>query len=248
MCSPGFGCDRHVALQHLIDLDPDNAAVWVWVMHQEEAGSAASDEALHRAATAKLYDTRSGSAFLRLQPILATTPLPESCLSPEAESLMRKQLGHPGTTADWANMVAIPVDFLIRWMPYGEVAKSCNANTQSTMSAQRRQDCMTLLARISDGGSPVAQLIGLSLQIQLAGDGDGSAPLRERYRRLRWLWEHMQELQLERHVMDIMHNGEVATWHALAKQQGLWPPPPDWLPDDPRSRSLILTGKVPPGH
>lgn len=247
-CSPDFGCDRHVALQHLADLDPDNAAVWIWVMHQEEAGSTARDQALHRAATAKLYDTRSGSAFLRLQPVLATTPPPESCLSPEVRLLMSKQLSRPATTADWANMVAMPIEFLNAWMPYGGVAKSCKANTQPAMPAPRRQDCMTLLARISDDGSPMAQLIGLSLQIRLAGDGDGSAQLRERYRRLRWLRGHLQELQLGGHVMDIMRDGEVATWQTVAKEQGLWPPPPDWLPDDPRSRSLILTGKVPPGQ
>ncbi len=248
MCSPGFGCDRHVALQHLTDLDPDNAAVWIWVVHQEAPGSAASDHALHRAAMAKLYDTRYGSVFLQLQPILATTPPPESCLTPEGKSLVRKQLGRPARTADWANMVAMPMEFLSSWMPYGGIAKSCKANTQPAMPVSRRQDCMTLLARMSDGGSPMAQLIGLSLQIQLAGDGDGRAQLRERYRRLRWLREHLQELQLESHVMDIMRDGEVATWQTLAKEKGLWPPPPDWLPDDPRDRSLILTGKVPPKH
>jgi hypothetical protein len=46
--------------------------------------------------------------------------------------------------------------------------------------------------------------------------------------------------------------GEVATLQALAIERGRWPPPSDWLPDDPRARALIL-GEDPvdpgrPGH
>lgn len=244
-CSPEAGCDRDEQVRHLIDIDPDNAVVWMQVMQQQTPGTAAYDQALHRAATSKIYDTRFGIRFLHLQPVLATMPLPETCVSPEFRTQMEEQFGHPPTASDWASITAMATEALPAFV---DVARSCRVDTQQTMPMARRQDCMALLARISNGGTAVEQSIGLSLRIQLVGDDPGSAPLRERYRRLRWLLARAPGLQLGSRFTDYMRDGEVATWQTVAKEQGLWPPPPDWLPDDPRSRSLILTGIVPPGQ
>lgn len=241
-CIPKAGCDRDEQVRHLIDIDPDNAVVWMQVMQQQTPGTAAYDQALHRAATSKIYDTRYGTGFLHLQPALATLPLPETCVSAEFRAQMEEQLGHPLTAADWASMTAMGMEHLPTFV---DVSRSCRVDTQRTMPMARRQDCMALLARISNGDTAMEQALGLKLQIALAGGGPDTAQLRERYRRLRWLLARAPGLQIGSRFTDYMRDGEVATWQTIAKEQGLWPPPPDWLPDDPRSRSLILTGKAP---
>ena len=96
------------------------------------------------------------------------------------------------------------------------------------------------LLGVSAGRHPGRVGIALSVLLKIETNPSRLAPWRERYRRLQWL-----------KVGDLRKNGrnttpracgrraEVATMLAIAMQRGLWPPPPDWLPADPRMRALI---------
>jgi len=72
--------------------------------------------------------------------------------------------------------------------------------------------------------------------------------LRERYRQLRWLMTLAAPQPMpEKHFLRIYSDGEVAMLQSIAMERHQWPPPPGWLPDDPKSRALI-TGEDPSPH
>jgi len=50
----------------------------------------------------------------------------------------------------------------------------------------------------------------------------------------------LRQLTMEDYIFD-----EIRATQAALEVAGRWPPPADWLPSDPRARSLILTGRPP---
>jgi len=96
-CSKSLGCDSDGALQHLLEVDPGNAAAWVMAMEAalEDGDAGAYDRALQRAAAARTYDTRSGVAYLRLQPLLSLVRRPAECLGTSSLGEAEKLLGRP---------------------------------------------------------------------------------------------------------------------------------------------------------
>ncbi|HET7125619.1 MAG TPA: hypothetical protein VFI26_00775, partial [Lysobacter sp.] len=90
------------------------------------------------------------------------------------------------------------------------------------------------------------QAIAVAGLLKLETDPARLVQLRERYRQLQWLQTISFNKPLPEHYATrVWSQGEVDTMQAIAIERGLWPPPPDWLPDDPRKRALIL-GEPPP--
>ena len=78
----------------------------------------------------------------------------------------------------------------------------------------------------------------------MLGGGEASATWRERYRRLRWLGYQAKAIKESPDSgARVLAEGEFNYYLGLLRDQGLWPPPPAWLPDDADSRSLILEGR-----
>lgn len=244
-CSQELGCDRAAKWQHLRTLDGDNAVVWMWAMQEarQRHDTAAWALALHRAASSKIYDSRNGTAFLRVRPLLAALPMPDACMNTPNLAEMQALLGRPITSEDFADVEASAMESTSSMVGYAGLTPCRDSPSLSTAS---RQDCRALLAHIADGDTLVEQSLALSLQIQLIGDGPGHAQWRERYRRLRWLYSLMADApSTPGFASRIWADGEVATLRDYAIAQGKWPPPPDWLPDSAREHSLILTGRLP---
>ena len=64
------------------------------------------------------------------------------------------------------------------------------------------------------------------------------------------LW--MQEAGADPGVQSLLRGEDYMLDEMTGMQEALraqdhWPPPADWLPADERARSLILTGRPPPG-
>lgn len=94
-CATALGCDRDQEWRHLLAIDPDNAATWIQAMELswERRDEVAYDDALHRAANAKIYDPRLGAAFLYLYPLLLELPPPASCIRPQDIAGLTTALG-----------------------------------------------------------------------------------------------------------------------------------------------------------
>lgn len=245
-CSESLGCDREDEWNHLASLDPDNTAVWMLAMdmasrrHDDDAYV----QALHRAATAKFYDSRFGMIFLHAQPLLTSSPRPDECQHPDTIAQLTDLLGHAPDASDLANVEASTLEFAFGMPAFGPLS-GC-ALESSAMNAQRRRDCTALLSRIAAGDTLMEQYVALRYLIPLAGDGPEGLALRERYRQLRWLTTEVPRTHLPAdYFTRLWVDGEVALLREAAIAQHRWPPPSDWLPDDARSRALIVDGRVP---
>ncbi len=245
-CDQTRGCDPEAEWRHLATLDPDNAAVWMEAMElaTRRHDDSAYDEALHRAATAKFHDSRIGTTFLHLQPLLASLPHPDACRNQSDVAELTGLLGHAPSASDWAGVEASSLEFAFGIPAYGSLS-GCSLEAPA-MSAQRRRDCMALLPRVAAGYTLLEDNIALRFLIPLAGDGADGMALRERYRRLRWLWTQLPRTRMPKDYFSrLWADGEIALLTEAAIAQHLWPPPPDWLPADERGRSLVINGNVP---
>lgn len=248
-CNQARGCDPDAEWRHLATLDPDNAAVWMLAMDMaaQRHDDTAYDEALRRAAGAKFHDSRIGGIFLRMWPLLATLPLPDACRNQSDVAELTGLLGHAPSTSDWAGVEASSLELAFGIPAYGSLS-GCSLEAPA-MSAQRRRDCIALLPRIAAGFTLLEDNVALRFLIPLAGDGADGMALRERYRRLRWLWTQVPRTHMPKDYFSRMWvDGEIALLTEAAITQHRWPPPPDWLPEDERGRSLVINGNVPPEH
>lgn len=248
-CTQARGCDPDAEWRHLATLDPDNAAVWMLAMDisAQRHDDNAYDEALRRAAGAKFHDSRIGSIFLQVWPLLATLPLPDACRNQSDIVELTALLGHAPSASDWAGVEASSLELAFGIPAYGSLS-GCSLDAPA-MSAQRRRDCMALLPRIAAGYTLLEDNVALRYLIPLAGDGAEGVALRERYRRLRWLFTQIPRAHMPRDYFSrLWADGEIALLTEAAIAQHRWPPPPDWLPEDERGRSLIINGNVPAGQ
>lgn len=244
-CVESRDCDRNAEWRHLRRLDQDNAAVWILAMQfaLQRKDEIAYEQALRRAADARFYDLRIGTTFLQVHRLLLSVPVPASCQSPESAAELQRTFGRPPRAEDWAGVQANAIEFAVGLPAFATLSRCKDAE----MSTSRRRDCRTLLSRVAQGDTLLEQALAMGLLVQLVGDGPEHAQLRERYRRLQWLVSVMPRLRLsDDYATRMWAEGEVATLQSLATAQGLWPPPPHWLPTDARSRTLIQTGRVPP--
>ena len=246
-CDPEDGCDRTTAARHLVALDGHNVVAWLIAL--QDARLRDDPDAywrlLHQAASeARFSDSRSGTVYLHMKPLLAGASTVE-CVSPENMQALEKELGRAATASDLAAIEAFGLE-LVAAMPSYSVLSECKPE-RILLSSARWADCTTVLGHLAEGETLIERGIGLTLLIPLLGDGPGSAAARERYREFRWLYAANARLPPTHDVMDaIWAQGEVALLQRRAVAAGLWPPPPGWLPDDARGRALILTGRIPP--
>ena len=241
-CRPEDGCDRLEAVDNLVRLEPGNAATWMqrMALAAEDGDTAGFADALRAAGDAGYYDSRPGSVYLALRPLLA--PPPPSCLREDGMADLQRTLGREATAADLIDLQALGME-IAAWTPaYGSLAR-CGSGTR--VAGSMRGDCIRLVRRLAAASTLVEQRIGVALLLQLVPDEENRG-LREHYRRLEWLTVEGSRPPLPPDfVRRRFSDGEVDTIrHHLASQQR-WPPPAGWLPDTVHARALVETGKPP---
>lgn len=241
------GCDRDAQLRHLLEVDPDNAAAWMAAMaaaqsNHDEQGLA---HALQRAANAKIYDSRMGVVFLHARSVLAHAPVPGSCVTAQALAGLRGSVGREPTNDDRLDIMSFAVESAIASPALSGIARCATRATTPPLPDVQQKQCMTLLSRVAQADTLLEQQIATGWLLGLESDPARLARLRERYRELQWLQKAtFGRTTPEHYATRVWSQGEVATMQALAMERGLWPPPPDWLPDDPQIRARI-TGQPP---
>lgn len=240
-CHASSGCDGEAALAYVQRLDGDNAFAWLPSL---AAAHRARDverfsESLHRAANAPVYDSRMGTVFLRLRPVLGVLPFPESCAPPPGIAALTDEFGGPSYEAMLADLEATVFEHTMT-MPAFQGVFGCRApDLALTKSAKR--DCMRLLTRMARGDTLLERAMALPQLIETAPDDHRRAHWREQYRRLRWFHTLGPEMHLvEGFAWRTWAEGEIAVLQDYAARTGRWPPPADWLPDDEYARELVL--------
>ena len=105
---------------------------------------------------------------------------------------------------------------------------------------------MRILTRLAEGDIWIQRMLALDVLVQMLGDDPEAAAWRERYRENRWMMTQLAEENIRSLLRpEDYWNDEARSVQAALQVAGRWPPPADWLPDEARSRSLILTGRLP---
>ena len=244
-CFEGPECAA--AQQAALQAEPDNAAVWVRAMTwaRMRGDNVAMQNAFKRAVAAPQYDTHRGSTLLAIMDGYAGMPTPAACTDSRVQALIRKEL--PGDrTFDAAlliEMMAMAGE--VQNAIYGmELRAMCKAEDGGVLPRGRQADCVRIYSTMASDPDTVEQWMALSQLVELTAGAPEGPALRERFRQLQWLFEQQQKNAKELDHLAIGAS-DVETMQAALAKAGRWPPPADWLPEDERSRSLILTGRPP---
>ena len=236
-CAKQNGCDERAARQRLQALEPENAAVWLEAMEhaRTDDDNDAWEAALSMAAAADFYDPRLGLTFIHLRPALARLPLPPDCERVRAE--MSRTLGRDLDPMDMVDMEAQAIEAATA-LPGLSALRRCRPQDPRWNPAFGTR-CAGVLRKIGEGDTFVEQRVALALLIPLVGEPE-STLLRERYRRLQWLMSSAAVAdRIPGFIPRMWAEGEPAVLRDWLQRHGHWPPPADWLPDDPQARALI---------
>lgn len=231
----------------LLAAEPDNMAAWQWEMAwaQMRKDPEASARAFEAAAAATRLDAHVGASHEAMLDAYDELSMPEACASAPARAAMRAATGYDRdlSMVDWALMLG---GLLGPIQPIGILRQNCLPDVVEAAGKKRRANCNAILGRLAHDGSLLERAVALDVMVQLSVGSSDAARWRERYREQRWLMEQMADpgvqslLQPEDQSLD-----EANSIQAALEASDRWPPPADWLPQDERARSLILTGRPP---
>ena len=244
----GPNCDREAELQRLIAADPDNTATWMAAM----ASARERDDwkgwavALKHASEARFYDPGTGVVVLRTHELLVQVPAPDSCMSTMAR--LASSFGHRHDDSERIDIMAQGFESAVS-LPFFPALRLCGSSTPALTELQRKQ-CLVVLSMVAQGDTLMEQTFALHGLLELENDPTRLRQWREQYRQIKWLVAQigmgLEADGLPPHFITFRWSkGEFQAYKSLAIQRHRWPPPPDWLPDDARSRALI-TGEPPP--
>lgn len=243
----GGACDRASAIEDLLRLQPDNAlgAILALDVALKAGDQAAIGRWLERAAAAGSYDmgyTRTAGDYAR-----AFENVPAPPMDPDT---LRRTLASWGLAVD----STATVDVLAISNAMGVVAAHAlpsMAGLSDLCSARRVSpahlaSCHRVWRHMAGSDTVIAQAIALPQLIQLTDDPGQRRIWQEQLRD--FYWTHFTESRRPdlTYLGEIAKLGEIAAARRLLDRRGITMPA-GWLPDDPRYRSLILTGRPPPG-
>lgn len=239
--------------------EPDNMTVWLreltWA--RQRGDPAGAQRAFAAAADAPRFETHLGAEQEVLLAAYSDLPLPSACATPEGQLELRR-LRPRGedddvTMLDEALLRAHSMKFQSQ-PALVDLRERCKPEVFASIDAAEQGRCKRVLNRLATQGSWVERAVALESLVAATAGEPGEAQWRERYRELQWMQSQMMEMAVQRPqatteldqltIDDYMFDEMRATQAAL-EVAGRWPPPADWLPSDPRARSLILTGRPP---
>lgn len=243
-CPRARGCDQLARARHLVVVDGNNGAAWLALMDSalHVRDEATQEYALARAARSPVFDMRRGGTYTRLYAILLELPPSPRCW-PHIANQSQEISGEPMTPAEYADLAAHGSELAVAIPGYG-LREACMDGEGHRLAPSRRMDCISVLARLADQPTISDQLRALRLLIPLLGRSETSRFRQEQYRQLLWLLRKMPFVRFPLGSgARIWAQGEVDFFQSQLLEQGLWPPPPDWLPADEDSRKLILDAR-----
>ena len=244
---PAAGCDPTAAELQLALIEPDNARGALLAMDRAfNAGDvAALDAWLTRAANADCYDMRYGAAALELLEVLESIALPPMDEALRTGLLKMSGLGHDRSAAV-SELSAVLVGGIAAAQnipPFAALGQTCGA---AHVTQARMARCHRVLQHLAASDTVIAHAIALPQLIQLTGDPVQRRRLQERLRRFSWVHQQAASRADLTYMLDSWRLGELVAGERLLQRRGITMPA-GWLPDHPTHRSLILTGRPPPG-
>ncbi|HSD15720.1 MAG TPA: hypothetical protein VLC71_00480 [Thermomonas sp.] len=244
-CAGGDDCEA--ARRELRQAEPGNMLVWLREMEEASRNDdpAATRLAFERAASAPEYDAHTGAVQSIMRKAYGALPMPMACADEGVQRAMQgkmgMELGRPFGVFDNAMMMASLNDSV---PAFSTLRKLCPPD--AGLDPARRAACLRILTRLAEGDIWIQRMIGLDVLVQMLDDAPEAAAWRERYRESRWMTTQLADQKIRSLLLpEDYWNDEARSVQAALQVAGRWPPPADWLPDEERSRSLILTGRAP---
>ena len=197
-------CPNADALGKLTEQAPDNAAVWLLKLGQDnhEGRKEAARQDLAKAAAAKIYDDYTGASLKALADNVTLLPPPPATISP---------LSATGAAGVQLTLV------------YGLAATQPQPGLQATAKlcesagddAALKEDCLKLGRLLEWGSSPLARSLGLHLREVLAADPAQQEDARRARRNLVWQVQNFAQLSaraqgdvaLAQHMLALARSG-----------------------------------------
>ena len=249
MCGDTPECDERRRAQ--LERSRSNLDGW---LDEISIASARNDphalaEALKGAAAATDYQPLLRTSSEMLLDAFSGLPDPPDCTRDAARRAFSKEFGEGREfgIGEYTAMMAFSNNSAFL-RSYGSLLNVCRPLPDADFPAQRQAQCRAIAIRLADGPYTIDRGIGLAMMVSLAGVGTEARHWRERYREYQWMMAQASDpsaqalMQAQELALD-----EARVMQAALEASGLWPPPADWLPADERARSLILTGRPPPG-
>jgi len=243
----GTDCDGANAIREVLRLQPDNAVGALLALEAalESGDRAAIDQWLARAAAADYY--RMGYARTARDYASAFENVPAPPMNPDA---LRRTLATLGLAPDAAatvdDLVMLQAAGVVVAHPLPSMAGLSDLCAARRVSPAHLATCQRIWGHMAGSDTVIAQAIALSQLVQMPGNATEQRHWKERLRHFHWTMHAANRVQDMQLVRDHLRLGEFQAWQRLLQRHGLTMPP-GWLPNDPHYRSLILTGRLPPG-
>lgn len=244
-------CDRERALERLLELDGDNAAVHLMAA---SFASTAGDEVAARTHLARaaalprhddygsdllhiIVDARRGASLPRMPDEVVAYHQASDAVISSAEDVSAAY-----SISQWAAH-ALPA--------FKGLMDLCSLGDESLLrDAGLRQDCLGAFAHLGMSDATILEpLVALRTLVRYS-EGAGKTRWKARLRQVAWLHEQALRLapdwpganiQSTEYVDWLMEEGELGAFRHLLQGHGIpVEPPPGWFPDYPDHRALLL--------
>lgn len=249
----GSGCDPQAALERLQRLEPDNAAVWIKALDQAVArgDEAAIDGLLARAAAASRYEIPFADIGRLLFETLQRVESPPMTPRVAAALGLDGGMGRAASADDTAGTQAMAIASAVAMPAYLPLQQVCSGADGKPAQAHRLPACIATYAHMARDPLLISQMIALTRLVRLTAGSTAGAEWRERLRTMQWVRskgiERVNARLPDGYLRSLWRQGEMPALEGVLRAAGVpTTPPPGWLPDDERSRTLIGTGRPPP--
>ena len=233
-CGAEGRCDRDAAVRRLQELEPDNAAVWLFALEQPRAAAdpAEAERLLRRAAQSAYYESHYSDTVLLAMDEVGGTAWPPSCDAALEDEAREAGLGRAATRDDIGARYAQSGVALLATDLHPALRRLCPYATAGAPRVDRLPACIGALTRLAAGDTIIDQMVALPrLADWTAGEPEGPY-WQERWRNFRWLqqegWRHARHAPLRA----IWEQGEVGLYQSALEAAGRWPAPRGWIPEE----------------
>lgn len=221
-CRSDDACDAAAAVNHLLRLEPDNAAAWLTAiaMAMDRDDLTQADALLQKAAHAERFDVHSGeTAQLVADAIgpIASTPACEQAADTIATVL---ELDRPGTPDNMALATANAVSAMAM-PPFLGFLKLCP--TGRAVPPERLPACRAVYARMAASKELLSLMIGVRGMAAHAATPAERTLWGERLRSTDLMLKQGSSLLRVSHLRLVWEEGEVPVLAALLEDAGGWP-------------------------
>jgi hypothetical protein len=230
---------RERAWQRLVELESDNAAMWLWRMQPGFQDKNTADEYLRRAATGKRFDDHARDLAEVLRDFYNGIEIPQA----HWDAYTR------GVGKEVARYVQMSNMLLSVNPPVTMQARQCIETPEARVPDEFRDDCLRLCALMSSSSTPITRRTGEDVCLRLARDVDARRFWAKQLLQTLWVDSHWGELYEsadndEKAVAlfaDRIRSGEFASQQHVLERAGVaMSPPAGWVPprlsDDLRQR------------